>query len=83
MHEGEPMQKFLERGFWWLVGIFGSLISAGLISLIGVLWHMNGSIITLNDRVGNAIERLMRQEEQLADHATRITSLERNRKLPR
>lgn len=85
------MQKFIERCFWWLVGIFGSLLTLGLTSLIGVLWYMNSSILTLNDRVGSAIERLTHQENrasqvdaQLTDHTVRLTTLEalRSKRLP-
>lgn len=56
--------QLIERMFWWLIGIFGSLFIAAATALVACLWNMNGSIVTLNERVGVVVERNQKQEER-------------------
>ena len=80
MDSDDHAMKLLERAFWWLVGIAGTLFCAAVTALCSVLWSMNASIVTLNERVGDLIEEgsnfHQQVDEQIKDLASRIRRLE-------
>jgi len=74
--------EFIQKAFWQLVGVVTVLFGAASSALVGVLWHLNGSVVILNERVGTVIEKQVRQESQntrrdelLLDHSLQLQSL--------
>jgi hypothetical protein len=68
--------QLVERAFWWLVGIASTLFISAVTAIVGVLWHMNGSIVTLNERVGMVIEARKTDRDALTAFDLRLRHVE-------
>lgn len=69
------VKRLLHRTVSWAATILGSLFSAGIVALVSVLWTMNGSMVALNERVTDGLERMARQGTKLRQHSTELDTL--------
>lgn len=76
----DEVRKLVEQAFWWLLGIASTLFVSAASAVVAVLWSMNGSIATLNERVGHVIEEsaTFRQEvtSRMSEFSQRLHRVE-------
>lgn len=71
MHD--ETKKLIERAFWWLLGIASTLFVSAASAVVAVLWSMNGSIATLNERVGHVIEESSTFRQEVTSRMTEFS----------
>lgn len=49
---------------WWLLGIFGTLITIGVAAMASAMFHLNGTVSALSVKVDLLMERSQVQEHK-------------------
>jgi hypothetical protein len=81
--EQTQLQEFIQKCFWWLVGIFGTLFTGSVTAVVTVLLTLTGSVTKLNVNMERVFEILSDQKatnaevaRTLSKHDDRFSSIE-------